>query len=127
MPPRGSALPPLTVVALLARAFSPRSLTPHAHLARDATEAVRRSAESATALEAERAASAKARDEAAMYAARLKEAEKDVFKLERAVEEREKAFISYQASRAAASTHTRAQADVIRIARVCADDGGAAD
>jgi len=36
-----------------------------------------------------------------MYAARLKESEKDVFKLERKVEEADKAFVSYQARPAA--------------------------
>lgn len=44
-----------------------------------------------------------------MYAARLKESEKDVFKLERKVEEAEKAFVSYQArpARGAAQASAR--------------------
>ncbi len=54
-------------------------------------------------LEVERAARAKAADEAKMLAARLREAEKDVFKLERQLEEREKAFVSYQARRGCAA------------------------
>ena len=82
--------------ALAARVARLQALT---RLPRTTTraEAVRRAAEATTALEAERAARAKADDTVAMYLARLKEAEKDVFKLERQLEEREKAFVSYQA------------------------------
>ena len=60
-------------------------------------EAVRRAAEASLALSAERGARAKAAEEAVMFAARLKEAEKDVFKLERVVLEKESMFTSYQA------------------------------
>jgi hypothetical protein len=105
-------------------------------------EAVRRAAEATAAAEEQRAAAAKAADNAAMSAARLKEAEKDVFKLERQLEEREKAFISYQVRAVCARSRALARngwADarerpwflrvLVRVlARVaCAGDGGAAD
>jgi len=59
-------------------------------------EAVRRSAEASLALEAERAARKKVEEERDMLRARLAEAEKDVFKLERLVQETERKLTSYQ-------------------------------
>lgn len=62
---------------------------------------VRRAAEASADTAAERARADKLAEEVKMYAARLKESEKDVFKLERKVEEADKAFVSYQARPAA--------------------------
>ena len=61
-------------------------------------ETLRSGAETALALESERAARKKVEGERDMYKARLAEAEKDVFKLERVVAETEKKLGSYQLS-----------------------------
>ena len=79
---------------------------------------MRRGAETALALEAEQAARAKEADTAKMYAARLKEAEKDVFKLERLVQEKEKAFASYQARSRACAVAARCAACCCTAKRV---------
>ncbi len=59
-------------------------------------EANTRAGALAVSLESEQAARKKAEESRDMYVARLKEADKDVLKLERRLEEAEKAFVSYQ-------------------------------
>lgn len=63
---------------------------------RSLEEAIRRAADLSLALQDEKAARKKVEDERDLYQARLKEAEKDVFKLERRVEETDKKLASYQ-------------------------------
>lgn len=76
-------------------------------------EALRKGAETALTLESERAARKKVEGERDMYKQRLAEAEKDVFKLERLVQETEKKLVSYQTS---AETQIARLADALKKA-----------